>query len=144
MSSGRKVDAGVEDSRPLSRRFWRYYIAPGQDKSVVKQELRALGPDASASLAEAMARYRDGESRRGEVKKLSGSDGLFEIRVQIGTNPYRVLFCHDGPALLAVLAIYKNQEKLERPDIELAKDRKKIWFGNKSPQKPQATIARNR
>jgi phage-related protein len=112
-------------------RFWRFYTAPGQSSSVVKEELRALGTDAAAALGEAMKRYRDGESKRGEVKALTDSDGLHEIRIQLGTNPYRVIFCFDGPAILAVLAIYKNQNKLSRSDLAVAKDRRKIFMSNK-------------
>lgn len=112
------------------RRRWRFYRSPAEgpdDLPIARQEMMALGNDVVAALAEVMQRYKAGTCRANEVKALTGSGGLLELRVQLGKDPYRLIFFHDGPVNLAVLALYKNQERLPKRDLDLAKKRMSRW-----------------
>jgi hypothetical protein len=113
------------------RRQWRWYSAPGSKRKVVKEEFAALPEYAQAALFEGIRRRCHGESRSGECRKLKTVPGvgtLWEIRVQVGTNPFRAVFFEDSPVHdVCVLAIYKNQQKLPTSDLARATERMKAW-----------------
>jgi hypothetical protein len=104
-----------------------------------QNELDGLQAAGRAALVAAMRRYERDEQFPREVKALTGtklrvSGGktyqLWEVRVSVGNNPYRVLFAHLGRFVLvclAVSAIYKNQEKLPAADRERAVERLRDW-----------------
>ena len=59
------------------------------------------------------------------LKKLVGTDQLWEIRVQAGGKNYRLLGFFDGPVLLILTSGFvKRQQKTPRQEIELAQKRR--------------------
>jgi phage-related protein len=63
------------------------------------------------------------------LKKLLGSDSLWEVRCQMGGNSYRFLGFFDGPTLLILTTGFsKKQQKTPAQEIELAKQRRKEYL----------------
>ena len=59
------------------------------------------------------------------LKKLVGTDQLWEIRVQAGGKNYRLLGFFDGAVLLILTSGFvKKQQKTPRQEIELAQKRR--------------------
>jgi len=53
---------------------------------------------------------------------------LWELRVNVGNDPFRLIFFADSPVHdVIVLAIFKNQEKLPRRDLDRATRRRDEW-----------------
>lgn len=108
------------------RRQWRWY-SPGDGVPVTKQDFKRLPAHGQGALIEAMRRYKVGDERGGMVKHID--NGLFELRVQVGTDPFRVLFFHDSPVhCIIVHVFYKNQQKLPKRDRDLAMKRRARWM----------------
>ena len=62
-------------------------------------------------------------------KKLAGTNGLWEIRVQIAANNYRLLGFFDGATLLILTgAFLKKQQKTSQREIELAQNRRDEYY----------------
>jgi len=58
-------------------------------------------------------------------KKLVGTKGLWEIRMQVGGQSYRFLGFFDGPSLLILTSGFaKKQKKTPMREIELAHQRR--------------------
>ena len=66
------------------------------------------------------------------LKHLEGSDGLFEIRVQVGSNIYRI-FCFFDEGQLVVLgnAFQKKTQQTPKQELEKAAKIKKAYFDEK-------------
>ena len=63
------------------------------------------------------------------LKKLAGSDGLWEVRAQIGGNSYRLLgFFHGSTMLILTSGFSKKQQKTPAREIELANQRRKDYL----------------
>jgi phage-related protein len=63
------------------------------------------------------------------LKKLVGTEGLWEIRAQAGGNSYRLLGFFDGPNLLILtVGFSKKQQKTPRREIEIAQQRRNDYF----------------
>lgn len=98
-----------------------------------------LAEHGRAALLEAIGRFRHGEERRKEVKKLEGCKGLWEIRVRVAGDSFRALFFYAmGPICVCVTAIQKDQQKLPQPDRDRAIERMSLWQaeGKKRRQEP--------
>ena len=66
-------------------------------------------------------------------KHIEGSDGLFEIRVQQGSNIYRVFTCFDkGRVVVLLNGFQKKTQKTPKNEIELAEKLKKDYFNMKN------------
>ena len=65
-------------------------------------------------------------------KHLEGTDGLFEIRVQVGSNIYRI-FCFFDEGQLVVLgnAFQKKTQQTPKQELEKAEKIKKAYFDEK-------------
>ncbi len=65
-------------------------------------------------------------------KHLTGTDGLYEIRVEVGSDIYRV-FCFFDKGQLVVLAngFQKKTQKTPKSEIETAERLKKEYFNEK-------------
>lgn len=113
------------------RRSFRFYRAPGSDRVVAREEFESLETHGRAALAEAIARFRRYEDLPGEVKKLKGREGkagLWEIRVKVGSDPFRALFFYDTDIIVVCLTVfYKNQQETPKQDLKRALARKKVW-----------------
>lgn len=65
-------------------------------------------------------------------KHLSGTDGLFEIRVEVGSNIYRVFsFFDKGQLIVLANGFQKKAQKTPKNEIELAEKLKKQYFDGK-------------
>ena len=55
------------------------------------------------------------------LKHIAGTDGLFEIRVQLGTDIFRIFCCFDSGRLVILFnAFHKKSQKTPRQEIEKA------------------------
>ena len=68
---------------------------------------------------------------------MTGSSGLFEIRVEVGSNIYRVFsFFDEGKLIVLVNGFIKKSQKTPKSEIELAEKLKKQYFDEKEQYKP--------
>lgn len=118
---------------PGYRRQWRWFRQPGSDRVVAKEEFDALPVHGRAALTEVMKRWADGGTvLPREVRKLKGTEDLYELRVNVGNDPFRLLFFADSPVHdVIVLAVYKNQRKLPASDLRLALRRRSVWSAHR-------------
>ena len=66
-------------------------------------------------------------------KHLEGTTGLFEIRVEVGSDIYRVFSFFDKGQLVIVLnGFQKKTQKTPKNEIELAEKLKKQYFDEKA------------
>ncbi len=62
-------------------------------------------------------------------KHITGSDGLYEIRVEVGSNIYRVFsFFDKGQLIVLVNGFQKKTQKTPKGEIELAEKLKRKYF----------------
>lgn len=112
-------------------RKWLWFRNSHNGRSPAEKEFFKLPHAAIATLQVTMARYAQSACRRQDVDHLG--DGIFEIRVRVERNHYRVLFFVWGPHLVALSAFFKNQRTTPKQDIDTAKARRARWraaFGN--------------
>ena len=63
------------------------------------------------------------------LKHLEGTEGLYEIRVESGSNIYRIFCCFDkGNIVVLFNAFQKKSQKTPKQEIELAEKLKKEYF----------------
>jgi len=64
-------------------------------------------------------------------KQLKNSDGIIEIRVQIGKNNFRLLgFEHNGSLVILTNGFKKKNQKVPKSEIALAQQRRKEYLEN--------------
>ena len=65
-------------------------------------------------------------------KHIENSSGLFEVRVEVGTNIYRVFsFFDKGQLVILLNGFQKKTQKTPKNEIELAEKLKKQYFDGK-------------
>ena len=65
-------------------------------------------------------------------KHLEGSDGLYEMRIQQGSNIYRIFCCFDeGNVVVLFNGFQKKTQKTPKSELELAEKIKKEYFNQK-------------
>lgn len=63
---------------------------------------------------------------------MEGSDGIFEVRVEVGSDIYRVFsFFDKGHLIILVNGFQKKSQKTPKKEIELAERLKKQYFDEK-------------
>ena len=63
------------------------------------------------------------------LKHLQGTDGLFEIRIEVGSNIYRVFCCFDkGDLVVLFNGFQKKIQKTPKQEIQMAEKLKKKYF----------------
>lgn len=63
---------------------------------------------------------------------LTGTNGLFEIRAEVGSNIFRVFcFFDEGNLVILVNGFQKKTQKTPRNEIELAEKLKKQYYNEK-------------
>ena len=68
-------------------------------------------------------------------KHLTGTSGLYEIRVEVGTDIYRVFcFFDKGQLVILVNGFQKKTQKTPKTEIELAEKLKAEYFNEKDRQ----------
>jgi phage-related protein len=66
-------------------------------------------------------------------KHIEGSSGLFEIRVEYGSNIYRVFsFFDEGKLIILINGFQKKSQKTPKKEIEKAEKLKKEYFDEKN------------
>ena len=66
------------------------------------------------------------------LKHLSGTSGLYEVRVEVGSNIYRVFcFFDEGQLVVLMNGFVKKTRKTPKNEIELAERIKKEYFNEK-------------
>lgn len=91
-----------------------------------KKELEGLEAVGRETLATAMKLYAKGRAFPRQVKSLG--DGILEIRVNIGSNHFRMLYFHPLPHIaVGLVCFYKNTAKTPPQAIALAKERRGTW-----------------
>jgi len=64
---------------------------------------------------------------------MEGSVGLYEVRVEVGSNIFRAFaFFDEGQLIVIANAFQKKTQKTPKNEIELAKKIKKEYFNEKS------------
>ena len=67
------------------------------------------------------------------LKRLEGTDGLYEIRVEIGSNIFRIFCCFDKGNLVVLFnGFQKKTQKTPKQEIELALKLKKEYLKGKT------------
>lgn len=62
-------------------------------------------------------------------KKLTGTDDIWEVRVQIGGNIFRLLgFMHTASVIVLTHGFAKKSQKTQIQEIELAEQRKRDYL----------------
>lgn len=116
------------------RRQMRWYRHPetsAESIPITKREFESLPAHGQGALLEALGRFKRGGERGAEVQKFHSEKGyptINELRVQVGSDPFRILFFQDSPVHhVMLIAVYKNQKKLPKPDKDRAIKRMKSW-----------------
>lgn len=66
------------------------------------------------------------------IKHITGSTGLYEIRVEVGTDIYRVFcFFDKGQLVILVNGFQKKTQKTPKEEIVIAEKLKKKYFNEK-------------
>ena len=66
------------------------------------------------------------------LKHLTGTEGLYEIRVKVQSNIYRIFCCFDEGKLIVLFnAFQKKSEKTPKNEIEKAMLLMNEYFNNK-------------
>ncbi len=64
---------------------------------------------------------------------LTGTDGIYEIRIEVGSNIFRVFCCFDkGNLVILFNGFQKKTPKTPKQEIELAEKLKKEYFAHKN------------
>ena len=68
-------------------------------------------------------------------KYIEGSDGIYEVRVEVGNNIYRVFSCFDKDAVVVLFhGIQKKSQKTPPKEIRRAEAIKKEYFKSKEEE----------
>jgi phage-related protein len=66
------------------------------------------------------------------LKKLPGTDGLWEVRVQHGGDAFRLLAFPDGAAIVVLVSAFaKKTEQTPMLEIELAQQRRRDYLSRR-------------
>lgn len=69
------------------------------------------------------------------LKHIEGTDGLYEIRIEVGRNIYRIFCCFDKGNLVVLFNAFKKKaQKIPKHEIELAEKLKTAYFTLKGKQ----------
>jgi len=67
---------------------------------------------------------------------MTGTDGIFEIRIEVKSNIYRIFCCFDKGNLVVLFnGFQKKTQKTPKKEIELAERLKKEYFEQKKKTK---------
>ena len=72
------------------------------------------------------------------LNHMTGTDGLFEIRIEFENNIYRIFCCFDKGNLVVLFnGFQKKTQKTPAKEIELALELKADYFNSKKRQKDE-------
>ncbi|KAB7739376.1 type II toxin-antitoxin system RelE/ParE family toxin [Nostocoides sp. F2B08] len=131
---GARGSRSSESPPPARKRDIVWWSAEPGGRKKAQEEFEDLPDSIRGKLLQAMLRYRDGVSRREDVKKLDRD--IWEWRARNGNNHFRVLFFVWGNICVAVTAFYKNKQQTPSEDIQRANDRRKVWLKTRGVTPP--------
>ena len=105
---------------------WVFWPNVEGRRSAARKEFDELPAKAQGELADRMKRVLDGTTRSQDVNN-SIRGAIRELRVRLGNNHYRILFFTHGRVCVALTCFYKNQQRLEKDDIDRAESRMKSY-----------------
>src|SRR5688572_6685417 len=113
------------------RRIVFYSTRSGRDP--VAEFLRALVPKQRGKIAWVLDILRTTEHVSAKyLKKLAGTDGLWEIRVTYRGDAFRLLSFFEGRNVVVVLTAFaKKSEETPLLEIELAQQRRRDYLDRK-------------
>ena len=67
------------------------------------------------------------------LKHISSTDGLYEIRIEVGTNIFRIFCFFDNKNVVVLLnAFQKKSQKIPHQQLDIAKRLQKQYFEEKN------------
>ena len=67
---------------------------------------------------------------------MSGTEGIYEIRIEVGNNIFRIFCCFDKGNLVVLFnGFQKKTQKTPKQEIELAEKLKNEYFEQKNKSK---------
>jgi phage-related protein len=105
------------------------YVQNGMGKSAVEEFIDSLDDVAQKKVLFVLALARDcGVLPSQYFKRLSGSDGIYEIRIQAAGQIYRILcFWGKGNCLVLTHGFKKKTQKTPKAEIDIADRWKKMY-----------------
>ena len=109
-------------------RIIEFYRTP-TGVSPVEEFLDSLNDKQTAKIAWVLRIIRDYERVSKEyLKKLVGTDGIWEVRTKFGRDIFRILcFFDDGKIIVLTNGFVKKSQKTPSSEIRLAENRKKEY-----------------
>ena len=111
--------------RPAIYDCWVWHRSSADGRSAAEKEFTGLPAVAQARLWQKMNKFLTGSYSPRDVDNLG--DGILEIRVKLGSNPYRVIFCCDGRRCVVLTAFHKKDQRTPKKDLDRAKVRRRTW-----------------
>jgi len=102
-------------------------------RSPVEDFLSSLSGPQAAKIAWVLQLVEDLDTiPRQYFKKLTNTDEIWETRVQVGRNTFRLLGFFDGSKLVILNhAFAKKSQKIPKSEITIAEQRKRDYFRRK-------------
>jgi phage-related protein len=99
----------------------------------VEDFLQSLPDKQSKKVAWTLRVVRDLEQVPAQyLKKLKSTDDIWEVRVTLGNNTFRLLGFFDGPKLIVLTSGFaKKTNKVPKQEIETAEERKRDYYRRK-------------
>lgn len=110
----------------MPRNQIRWYSPAKGAMPVSKREYLELQKEGQEALYVQIRRLSRAEIRLQDLRHLT--DGVYEIRVQVGRNHYRATLIQDSPVHFIILScFYKNSQKTPKNELDKALQRAKEW-----------------
>jgi len=108
-----------------------------QGRKPVEDFLNALSPRQAQKVTWVMRLIEDLETVPSKFfRKMSGTDDIWEIRIEHESNIFRIFGFFDGPVFfVAGHAIQKKSAKTPSKEILLIEERKRLYFRRKKNER---------
>jgi phage-related protein len=108
------------------------FYSQSNERSPIQEFIDSLNAKQAQKILWALKLVRNIERVPEEyLKKIKGSNDIWEIRVKFGNNIFRFLGFNDGNRIVLTNAFAKKSQKTPRNEIKLAESRKKEYYERK-------------
>ncbi|MBB4634302.1 type II toxin-antitoxin system RelE/ParE family toxin [Longimicrobium terrae] len=109
-----------------------FYRTPS-GRSPVQDFLDDLSPDAADRIGDTLQAIATSDQISAQVlKKLAGTDGLWELRIRHDGSAFRLLSFWDGTRIIVLLSAFsKKSEKTPVLEIQVAQRRRRDYVNRK-------------
>ncbi len=109
------------------------FYKTSKNRSPIEDFLDSLSSKQAQKVAWILSLVEELEIVPGQYfQKMTNTDDLWEVRVKVGTNIFRLLGFFDGSKLVVIShAFHKKTQKTPRQAIRLAEERKQDYFKRK-------------